>query len=166
MIYRVKTGMFAWLMFRITGLTLIVYLGLHLTVVSSLQNPATFDKTMGWLGSWQFRLLEIGLFVAVLYHALNGIRILLVDFGRGALAQAKIFWILAVIGFVLLVAGGYPMLSHALHWKSVQEGRAAAAADDPLFLEGGLQPALCAAERNLPVEEDLGRAEARPPRTK
>ena len=115
--YRVKTGMFAWLIFRITGLALVFYLIMHIHVVSSLANPAAFDKTMNFLGSPLFRILELGLLAAVLIHAMNGVRILIVDFGKGALYQAKLFWILFAVGIVLFIAGSYPMISHALHAK-------------------------------------------------
>ena len=120
--YRWKTGMLAWVLFRVTGLALVAYLAMHIVVISNLHNPAKFDATMAFLGSWQFRILEIGLFVVVLYHALNGVRIFLVDFFNAAQHQARIFWILAGVGVVLFLAGAYPMFSHAMHWKNIQQG--------------------------------------------
>ena len=120
--YRWKTGMLAWVLFRVTGLALVAYLAMHIIVISNLHNPAKFDATMAFLGSWQFRILEIGLFVVVLYHALNGVRIFMVDFFNAARSQARIFWILAVVGCVLFIAGAYPMFSHAMHWKQIQQG--------------------------------------------
>lgn len=113
--YRIKTGMLAWLLFRITGLALVLYLVMHIHVISSLHDPDKFDKTMAFLGSWQFRILEIGLLAAILVHSMNGVRIFLIDFWNGSLYQAKLFWILLAIGFILLVAGGYPIFSHAIH---------------------------------------------------
>ncbi len=113
--YRIKTGMLAWIIFRLTGLALVVYLFMHIHVISNLSDPSKFDQTMEFLGSPLFRFLEIGLLAAIIVHALNGIRILIVDFGKGALVQAKLFWILFVIGLVLLLAGSYPMISHIWH---------------------------------------------------
>ncbi|HHE46195.1 MAG TPA: succinate dehydrogenase, cytochrome b556 subunit [Bacteroidetes bacterium] len=117
MFYRPKTGMLAWILFRTTGILLIIYLAMHITVISNLHNPGKFNETMAFLGSWQFRLLEIGLYAVVIYHALNGVRILIIDFWKGALFQAKMFWILAAIGLVLFVAGAYPIFTHAMYWK-------------------------------------------------
>lgn len=111
-----KTGMLAWILFRLSGIALVVYLVMHINVISSLHNRDTFDETMRFLGSWQFRMLEIGLFAVVLYHALNGIRIFIVDFFNGALYQAKLFWALMAVGVVLFLLGAYPMFSHAIHW--------------------------------------------------
>ena len=121
--YRVKTGMFAWILFRVTGIALVVYLAMHLTVISNLHNPGKFNETMAFLGSWQFRLLEIGLLAVIIYHALNGVRILFVDFGKGSLYQAKLFWILAVIGLVLFIVGAYPIFNHAMYWKDKGVGQ-------------------------------------------
>lgn|GEM_PF-419339 len=121
--YKWKTGMLAWVLFRVTGLALVGYLAMHIIVISNLHDPAKFDETMRFLGSWQFRVLEIGLFFIVLYHALNGVRIFIVDFWGGAVHQAKLFWGLATLGVILFAAGTYPMLSHALYWKDVQSGK-------------------------------------------
>ena len=115
--YRPKTGMFAWILFRITGIALIVYLAMHLTVISNLHNPGKFNDVMAFLGSWQFRLLELGLLAVVIYHALNGVRILFVDFCNGSLYQAKLFWALAVVGLVIFLIGAYPIFNHAMYWK-------------------------------------------------
>ena len=122
--YRWKTGMLAWVLFRITGLALVAYIAMHIMVISSLHDPAKFDKTMVFLGSWKFRLLEIGLFAVVLYHSLNGVRIFIIDFFDGSTKQAKLFWGLAVAGLILFAAGTYPMLHHALYWKDKEQGRA------------------------------------------
>ena len=122
MFYKMKTGMSVWILFRITGLALVFYLTMHILVISSLQNPAWFNRAMSFLGSWQFRLLEIGLFAVVTYHALNGVRIFIVDFFNGALYQAKLFWTLAVIGLILFIIGSYPLYSHALYWKNKPQG--------------------------------------------
>jgi succinate dehydrogenase / fumarate reductase, cytochrome b subunit len=111
--YKWKTGMWAFVFHRISGLALSVYLLLHINVVSSLYNPAKFDQTMAFLGSPLFRILEIGLLAAVIYHALNGVRVFLIDFTNGTKKQTQIFWILAVIGAVIFFAGAFPMLHHA-----------------------------------------------------
>lgn len=117
MFYRPKTGMIAWMLFRLTGLALVFYLSMHIFIVSSLQNPDGFNKAMGFLGSWQFRFLEIGLFAVVIYHSMNGVRILIIDFFDGALYHVKLFWTMAAIGFVFFLLGVYPIITHALYWK-------------------------------------------------
>lgn len=126
--YKWKTGMLAWVLFRVTGLALVGYLAMHILVISNLHDPAKFNRTMQFLGSWEFRILELGLFAVVLYHALNGVRIFVVDFFNGSRHQARLFWGLMAAGVVLFALGAYPMLSHALYWKDVQQGVTVSAA--------------------------------------
>jgi len=110
--YKWKTGMCAFVMHRISGLALSVYLIMHIFVVSSLYDAENFDQTMAFLGQPLFRLLEIGLLAAVIYHALNGVRVFLIDFTNGTKKHATIFWVLAAIGMIIFLLGSYPMLHH------------------------------------------------------
>jgi succinate dehydrogenase / fumarate reductase cytochrome b subunit len=49
-------------------------------------------------------LMEIGLVVAVLYHALNGIRIILIDFWQhGPRYQRLMLWVTAVIFLAVMI---------------------------------------------------------------
>ena len=68
--------------FRISGLILVFYLGAHIIVISTGQ----FDKFDALMKTFDHPLaviLDLALVVAVLYHALNGVRIILMDFGIG-----------------------------------------------------------------------------------
>ncbi len=117
--------MFAWLLHRLTGLGLIFYLTLHIFVTRSFKEAATiadpvlrakeFDQIYGILSNPLFGLLEIALLGAVLYHALNGIRVLIVDFGNGARYHKKLWWIMMAVYAVLMVIFGGLMLLHVLH---------------------------------------------------
>jgi succinate dehydrogenase / fumarate reductase, cytochrome b subunit len=49
--------------------------------------------------------MEIGLVGAVLYHALNGVRIILIDFWQeGPRHQRKMLWIVAGVFIAVLIA--------------------------------------------------------------
>jgi len=100
------TGMWAWILHRITGLGLVFYILLHtiLMGVSLLSGKQGFDATLAVLmGHPVFELLDIFLVGAVLYHGLNGIRILLFDIGIGISikSQKNVFWIFMGAGAVL-----------------------------------------------------------------
>jgi len=110
--YKVKTGMFAWILHRATGIGLAIYLPMHIYVTSSLQDPAKFDKTMAFLNQPLFKLVEIALLGAVIFHSLNGIRILIIDWFGGTRQQAKWFYALMAVGVVLFIAGGYAFFQH------------------------------------------------------
>ena len=59
--------------------------------------------------------MEVGLVGAVLYHALNGIRIMLVDFwAKGARYQRQMLWILLGIWFVVMIPGVYFMMERTV----------------------------------------------------
>ncbi len=85
------TGMWAWLFFRISGLILVFYLGVHIIVIST----GHFDKLDALLKAFDNPiavLADLALVVAVLYHALNGVRIILMDLGIGIHRHKIMFW--------------------------------------------------------------------------
>jgi len=43
------------------------------------------------------------LLACLIYHALNGVRELIIDFGSGALYHKKLFWAVMIIGLVIYV---------------------------------------------------------------
>lgn len=85
------TGMWAWLLFRISGLILVFYLGAHIIIIS-LGQFGELDAVMELFDTPVFVLLDLVLVVAVLYHALNGVRIILMDLGIGVQKHKVVFW--------------------------------------------------------------------------
>lgn len=91
--YESGIGMWAFVLHRITGIGLIFYLLMHILVISSsVSGPASFDKLLKTLTSPPFLALDLLLLAAVLFHAFNGVRILLFDTGIGIRQQKAIFW--------------------------------------------------------------------------
>lgn len=86
------TGMWAWLLFRIAGLVLVLYLFAHIAVIS-LGQWGSLDQAMDMLHGPVFILADLALVVAVLYHALNGVRIILMDLGIGVHRHKLMFWV-------------------------------------------------------------------------
>ncbi len=114
--YRWQTGMTAWVLHRITGLALVFYVTLHIWVVSTLQlGPRTFEETMAFVSAPVFRFLEVGLLFCVIYHSLNGIRLIAIDFFGATEKHVPLFYILMAIGVIFWVWGGSTMIGHALH---------------------------------------------------
>jgi succinate dehydrogenase / fumarate reductase cytochrome b subunit len=103
-------------MHRLSGLALIFYLALHIWVINTLtEGPEKFDSVMGFLGSPLFKLLEVALWAAILFHAFNGVRIVMIDFSKGSLIHKKLFAVLILIAFVLWVWGSYLLIAH-IQW--------------------------------------------------
>jgi succinate dehydrogenase / fumarate reductase, cytochrome b subunit len=105
------SGMVAHVIQRITGVLLLVYLLLHVHTIGELsQGPAAFDAALEMFKNPLFRLLEIALLGTVILHALNGIRLTLIDLGVGHERQRQIFWAWAIgLGVLLFLAGGIPL---------------------------------------------------------
>jgi len=96
---------------RISGVALTLYLILHIYVLHHLlDGPAAFDELMQTIQSPLFKVLEVALLGAVLYHALNGVRILWIDFGSGAKNHQPWFWATVSIGVVAFILGAIPIL--------------------------------------------------------
>ena len=63
-------GSWAWILHRLSGLALIFYLSLHIWVINTLTlGPEKFDQLMKFLNSPLFKLLEVGLWGIILFHA-------------------------------------------------------------------------------------------------
>lgn len=107
------TGSWAWILHRLSGLALIFYLSAHIWVISTIsKGPEEFNRVMGILASPLFKVLEVGLWGVILFHAFNGIRVVIVDFWKGSIHHKKLFAIMIVIAFLLWVAGGWLIISH------------------------------------------------------
>jgi succinate dehydrogenase / fumarate reductase cytochrome b subunit len=111
--YRVRKEMFAWMLHRFTGVALVVYLVIHVWGLKSLTNRAAYNELIAKYHGPLFVFGEFLLLGAVIYHALNGLRIVLIDFLGWAPYQSKLYWTLGAVAVVLFAVGGWPLL-HAL----------------------------------------------------
>ena len=97
---RAGVAWWAWLLQRVTGVALVGYLLLHiLTISSGLAGATAFDRVAAILQTPALKALDLGLVAMVVYHALNGVRVVLVELGVGVRRQALLFWA-AVAGTV------------------------------------------------------------------
>ncbi len=109
--YRVRVGMFAWLLHRLTGIGLVLYLILHVWGLKSLTDKEAFNALISGYHAPIFKLGEFLLLVAVTYHAINGLRVVLIDFLGWSPQQKRLFWTLGGVALLIIVVGGYPSLS-------------------------------------------------------
>ncbi len=100
--------MWAWLLHRVSGLVLVLYLFAHIWVISHAQQGAgAFDRMFQTLERPLFVILDVALTAAVLYHGLNGVRVLLFDFGIGIRTHKSLYYALMALAAALLVVFAY-----------------------------------------------------------
>lgn len=103
--YRGAIGQWSWVLHRLTGLGVVLFLFLHVIDTSwAVTNPESYVAAIGSYQSPLFTLGEFGLVFAVVYHALNGLRIVVFDFKPEwwKHQQKAAIWVLAGTGLVLL----------------------------------------------------------------
>lgn len=95
-------GMWAFILNRLSGIGLTIYLFLHLIVLGTLaRGPAAYDSFIALAKSPVFVLGELVVVAGGLYHGLNGVRIVLTSFGIGVARERLLFFAL-----LALVAAG------------------------------------------------------------
>ena len=79
--YRVSWAQLAWFGHRASGLGVLLYLFMHIVETSMvLFGPDVYDAAVGIFKNLPARLGEVVLMAAVVYHALNGLRVIAMDF--------------------------------------------------------------------------------------
>ncbi len=96
--------MWAWMLFRISGLVLVFYLFVHVWVISQgrIGGPEAIDNLFEFFDKPLLVFLDLMLVAAVLYHALNGVRIILMDLGVGVHRHKAIFWVCMLVAALTL----------------------------------------------------------------
>lgn len=103
------TGMWAWLLQRITGLLLVFYLFIHIWWVHFPGVSTPFDFILDTLFIQSKSRLFI-LLVLVVPHALNGFRVFALDFGLSERAQKFLFWALFLTGVLVIILAYFSRL--------------------------------------------------------
>ncbi|MEY4981610.1 MAG: hypothetical protein RL174_948 [Actinomycetota bacterium] len=105
-LYRGKFGMWSWVLHRITGVAIFFFLLVHVLDTSLVRlSPEAYDAVIGTYKTPLIGLGELGLVAAILFHALNGIRVILIDFWRkGAKYQNQMFWAVIIVALVIFAA--------------------------------------------------------------
>ena len=113
-LYRGKVGMWSWVLHRITGVAIFFFLLVHvLDGALILVSPDAYNAVIGTYKTPIIGFGELGLVAAILFHALNGIRVILIDFWpRGAKLQNVMFWVVIAIALVIFAAFAPRHLMH------------------------------------------------------
>lgn len=104
-IRRGDPGVWAWVLHRITGAAIFFFLFVHVLDTALVRvSPQAYNEVVELYKNPIVGLFEIGLVAAVLFHALNGIRVILVDFWtEGARHQKAMLAVVAALWLLLMV---------------------------------------------------------------
>ena len=109
--YKIKEGMLAWIVHKITGVAIVAFLIFHIWSMAKMsKGPEAFNVVIETYKTTFFRIGEVLLLGAVLFHGLNGLRLILGEFTGWAMKHHKtLVWITYLLAGGLFVVGGWLM---------------------------------------------------------
>ncbi len=111
--YRGQSGMWLWILHRLTGVGILGFLFLHIadTYLVGL-GPSYYNELVFLYHLPPFRVLETLLVGAVLFHACNGVRIILLDFWEKAIVyQKQLYYATLIVFFLLFIPAAIAMIA-------------------------------------------------------
>jgi len=105
-LYRGKVGMWSWVLHRISGVGIFFFLLVHILDTALVRvSPEAYNAVISVYKTPIIGIAELGLVGAILFHGLNGLRVIAVDFwSKGIKFQAAMFWAVIIITVVLVAA--------------------------------------------------------------
>jgi succinate dehydrogenase / fumarate reductase cytochrome b subunit len=101
-VYRGHEGQWSWLAHRVTGVAIILFLFAHVVDTAVVGwGPNAYNRVVSVYENPFVRLLELGLVAAVVYHSLNGMKIMLLDFFPSLVPRIRVLGRTTVALFVL-----------------------------------------------------------------
>jgi succinate dehydrogenase / fumarate reductase cytochrome b subunit len=118
--YQVSWAQLAWFGHRASGIGVLVYLFMHIVETSTvLFGPDVYNAAVGIFKNLPARIGEIVLMAAVVYHALNGLRVIAMDFWPSLTIYYRPLTYGVVASTVIsMVPLGWIMLSPFLPWAA------------------------------------------------
>jgi succinate dehydrogenase / fumarate reductase cytochrome b subunit len=115
-LYRGREGMWSWVAHRVTGVLIFFFLFAHVLDTALVRvSPDAYDRIMDTYKTPVVAAMEVGLFGAVLYHALNGLRVMAIDFWeKGTRYQKQMSFAVVGLFTVLMVPSAYFMMKHSV----------------------------------------------------
>jgi succinate dehydrogenase / fumarate reductase membrane anchor subunit len=108
----VKRGMWSWFLQRLTGLLLVTGMILHFTATHFQGHTAiTFEQVVSRLQSISWQLFDLSLLALVLYHGLNGLWAVALDFKPNVIVKNTLGWFLSLFGLITFVYGSWALMA-------------------------------------------------------
>jgi len=97
--------MWSWVLHRITGVAIFFFLLVHVLDTSLVRlSPEAYNAVIGTYQTPIMGLGEVALVGAIVFHAFNGIRIILMDFWNANYSKVMFYvvvvlWVITMLGF-------------------------------------------------------------------
>ena len=116
-LYRGREGMWSWVAHRITGVLIFFFLFAHVLDTALVRvSPESYDRVIDTYKTPIVNLMEVGLVGAVLFHSMNGLRIMAIDFWeKGPRYQKQMTFAILAIFVPVMGLGAYEMLTRTIH---------------------------------------------------
>jgi succinate dehydrogenase / fumarate reductase, cytochrome b subunit len=103
--YKGREGMWTWFLHRATGLGVLLFLIIHVVETAIvIWSPDFYDEALLLYKNPVFRFAELLIFFSVLFHALNGVRIIVQDFAPYVmLRQRQLAWTAAIVAGLAMI---------------------------------------------------------------
>ncbi|MEA3338130.1 MAG: succinate dehydrogenase, cytochrome b556 subunit [Chloroflexota bacterium] len=120
--YRGREGHWAWLLHRVAGIGILLFLFLHIVDIFLVGvGEEIFTKFLFIYSHPLFKVAELALIFGVLYHAFNGVRIILVDFRPERFSnwktQRTMFRIVLVVTLIFFIPAAITTIGPLFHFE-------------------------------------------------
>lgn len=111
--YRGREGMWTWILHRATGIGILLFLIIHVVDTATvIYFPDFYDEALALYRHPVFRLGELAIIFSLLYHAVNGLRIIVQDFWPYVMQyQRRLVWATAAIVLLAMIPVTWIMLA-------------------------------------------------------
>ena len=117
-LYRGREGMWSWVLHRITGIGIYFFLLVHILDTALVRvSPEAYNAVIGAYQTPLMGVAEIALVGAIVFHAFNGLRIILVDFWNiGTKHHVALFYVVIGLWVVTMLAFTPRHLMNVFGW--------------------------------------------------
>jgi succinate dehydrogenase / fumarate reductase cytochrome b subunit len=111
--YRGQSGQWSFFLHRLTGLGVLLFLLLHIIDITLAGfGPKVYNDSIKIFSTGAIRLASLALIASVLYHAFNGVRIILIDFWPAAHKyQRQMFYAVLALSILCFLPMAYFVLA-------------------------------------------------------
>lgn len=115
-IYNGDVGQYAWILHRATGVGVTFFLLIHIIDIMLIGwGRDVYDHTVSFYANPFIIPMEIMLVGAVIYHTLNGLRVIAINFtSEGPVREKKAFWVVLAGTIILTIPSAIVILIHEL----------------------------------------------------